>query len=266
MLLSLPFLLPALFAVQTVEAGQPIAGAAWAVAPEGPRSYLERVAGRKIDPRDVPPIRDGNLVFDAEGMSVEMLEALDIPIPALDHEPTPGVLYVAMDGVTIKASCGGPQSANAALNCSPLVEGTVDFPPLAGGNGQVKASEFQKLSGYYADFNLVMTSARPPDWLPYTMAVIGGNSQQAGQGGGVCGIANVACDGAKRNHVSLSFSDSCPGDVAEVAAQETAHNWGLEHTDVQSDLMYPYVAGGSEFRDECMDISHATGSGLTQCT
>ena len=267
MLHTLPFLLPALLGLE-VEPGRAIVPSApWAVAPEGPRSYLERVSGERIDPRDVPPVRDGNLVFDAEGMSVDMLEALDIPpSAALDHDPTPGVLYLAMDGVQIKPTCGGPQVANAALNCSPLVDQVVDFPPLAGGNGQVKASAFQKLSNYYAPFNLVMTIARPPDWLPYTMSVVGGTSQSAGQGNGVCGIANVACDGAKRNHVSLSFSDSCPGDVAEVAAQETAHNWGLEHTDVQSDLMYPYVAGGSSFRDQCMDISHATGSGMTQCT
>ncbi len=34
--------------------------------------------------------------------------------------------------------------------------------------------------------------------------------------------------------MSLSFPDSCVGVTAEVAAQETAHNWGLEHTDVQA--------------------------------
>ena len=267
MLHTLPFLLPALMALE-VEPGRPITESApWAVAPEGPRSYLERVSGERIDPRTVPPIRDGNLVYDAESMAIEMLAALDIPpSEALDHDPTPGILYVAMDGTQIKPTCGGPQVANAALNCSPLVDSVVDFPPLAGGNGQVKASAFQKLNSYYAPFNVVLTAGRPPDWLPYTMAVVGGSSQMAGQGNGVCGVANVACDGGKRNHVSLSFSDSCPGDVAEVAAQETAHNWGLEHTDVQQDLMYPYVAGGSSFRDECMDISHATGSGVTQCT
>ena len=267
MLHTLPFLLPALLSIE-VEPGQPIVPSApWAVAPEGPRSYLERISGRRIDPRTVPPIRDGTLVFDAESMAVEMLSALDIPPEAgFDFDPTPGILYVAMDGVQVTPLCGGPQSANAALNCSPLVDGVVNFPPLAGGNPQTKASVFQKLGNYYAPFNLVMSTNRPPDWLPYTMAVVGGSSQLAGKGGGVCGIANVACDGAKRNHVSLSFSDSCPGDVAEVAAQETAHNWGLEHTDVQQDLMYPFVAGGSSFRDQCMGISHATGSGITQCT
>ena len=132
MLHTLPFLLPALLGLE-VEPGRAIVPSApWAVAPEGPRSYLERVSGERIDPRDVPPVRDGNLVFDAEGMSVDMLAALDIPpSAALDHDPTPGVLYLAMDGVQIKPTCGGPQVANAALNCSPLVDQVVDFPPLA---------------------------------------------------------------------------------------------------------------------------------------
>ena len=264
-MLPSPLTLPLLILALSPEPGQPIMpGAAWAVAPDdGPRSYLEQVTGRPIDPRTIAPIRDGNLVYDAESMASDMLKALDIPVFGLDHEPTPGVLYVAMDGVTLSPTCNSPQTANAARNCSPLVNKKVDFPALD--NPQLKAAEFQKLAGYYADFDLVMSSNRPPDYLPYTMAVVGGTSQLAGQGGGVCGIANVACDGAKRNHVSLTFSGSCGNDIAEVAAQETAHNWGLEHTDVQSDLMYPYVAGGSQFRDECMPISHATGSGQTQC-
>ena len=267
MLHTLPFLLPALLALE-VEPGRPItASAPWAVAPEGPRSYLERLTGEAIDPRSIPPIREGNLVFDAEGLSVDMLKELDIPPSnALDHDPTPGVLYVAMDGITIKPECGMAQVANAALNCSPLVQSEVTFPPLAGGNGQAKAAMFQKLNGYYAPFNLVLSSARPPDWLPYTMAVVGGNAQQVGFEPGVCGVANVACDGGKRNHVSLSFSDSCPGSAAEIAAQETAHNWGLEHTDVKTDLMYPFIEGASSFRDQCMNISHATGNGATKCT
>ena len=267
MLLSLPILLSTLFAADAVVPGRPVTPTApWAIVPDdGPRSYLERVAGRPVDPRTIKPVRRGNMMFDGESMGLDQLKALDIPLAALDHDPTPGVLFVAMDGVTVSPTCNSGQTANAARNCSPLVDAETSFPALAGGNGQVKGAEFQKLSGYYAPFDLVLSSQRPPDYLPYTMAVIGGTSGQAGQPNGVCGIANVACDGAKRNHVSLTFSDSCSGDVAEIAAQETAHNWGLEHTDLQSDLMYPYIAGGSEFRDECMAINHDTGSGTTQC-
>jgi MYXO-CTERM domain-containing protein len=65
--------------------------------------------------------------------------------------------------------------------------------------------------------------------------------------------------------VSLTFPQSCNG-VAEIAAQETSHNWGLEHTDDETDLMYPFANGGFKtYVDTCNDISHATGSGITQC-
>ncbi|WAS98884.1 MYXO-CTERM sorting domain-containing protein [Nannocystis punicea] len=249
--------------------GAPLsANTPWAVAPEdGPRSYLESLFGEGYDPRLVAPLRDGNLMYDGESLSRSVLEQQGLPLPALDHDPTAGILFLAMDGVTLRPQCNGfhPQTANAALNCSPLVAKETVFPKPPGGEN-TKAVVFQELQNYYEPFNLVITTNRPPDYLPYTMAVIGGTSGNAGQGNGVCGIANVACDGAKRNHVSLSFPDSCVGVTAEVAAQETAHNWGLEHTDVQQDLMYPFVAGGSSFRNECMDISHATGNGVTQCT
>ncbi len=260
-----PTLSIVLLALAPVGPGQPITPAApWAIAPDDdPRTWIEKVAGRPIDPRSIAPIRAGDMVFDGESVARETLTALGIPVLGLDHDPTPGVLYVAMQGVTLSPNCNSPQTANAARNCSLLVDKTVEFPPL--GDPQLEAAEFQKLANYYADFDLVISSERPPDYLPYTMAVIGGSAQQAGHANGPCGVANVACDGAKRNHVSLTFPKSCSNDIAETAAQETAHNWGLEHTDVQSDLMYPILAGAAEFRDECMPISHKTGTGATMC-
>ena len=262
MLSSLPILLLNLVAI---EPGQPIAPAApWAVAPEGPRSNLEVLTGKRIDPRTLPTIRSGTLMYAGDSMSMDMFKALELPppLPGFGQDPTPGILYLAMDGVTLKPTCGGAQVANSALNCSPLVDKETVFP--AAGSAQVKAAILQKLQKYYADFNLLIANQRPPDWVPYTMAVIGGTSGNAGQPNGVCGIANVACDGAKRNHVSLSFPGSC-GAAAETAAQESAHNFGLEHTDNDNDIMYPYLAGATTFRAECMPISHATGSGVTQC-
>jgi hypothetical protein len=259
---GLPILLPLTLAAAT---WRPLsADVAWVHVPERPPTALERLVGHPVDARSLPTIREGDMVFDADSMAVELLAAMGAPLPALDHPPTPGVLFVAMDGVTLKPTCKGGQLANGALNCSPLVDKETVFPPVNTDND--KAAIFQKLSGYYADFDLVLSSNRPPDWLPYTMAVIGGTAGNAGYDGGVCGIANVACDGAKRNHVSLTFPSSCPGQASLTAGQETAHNWGLEHTDLASDIMYPFVAGATKFLDQCMDIDHSTGSGVTQCT
>lgn len=212
--------------------------------------------------RDIEPHWDGELLLTRDSFDEQMLSALGVPpVPAMNYEPAPGVVYVAMDGVTLRPTCGNGDSAHSALNCSPLVDSEVTFPAF----GAQAASEFEQIRNYYEPFDLVMTSARPPDWLPYTMTIIGGSAQLAGHGGGTCGVANVACDGLKRNHVSLNFPQSCNG-MAETVGQETAHNWGLEHTDNPNDMLYPFNNGGSKsFVDDCMAISHATGSGTTQC-
>ncbi len=212
--------------------------------------------------RDLEPRWEGNRQYTRDSFDEGMLAALGVtPIPAMNYEPSPGVIFVAMDGITLRPTCGNGDSANSALDCSPLVDSEVSFPAF-GGNS---AAEYQQLRSYYEPFDLVMTSARPPEYLPYTLTVIGGSSGLAGQDNGVCGVANVACDGLKRNHVSLNFPQSCNG-MAETAAQETSHNWGLEHTDNPTDLLYPFNNGGFKtFVDECMDISDATGNGLTAC-
>lgn len=220
-----------------------------------------------VDPRalaDVEPFWEGDMLFDRDSATEAMLElAGGSPQHAEAYEPSPGILYVEMNGVTLQPTCGNGDQANAARNCSPLVSSETVFPPY--GQGGQQAAVFQELANYYEPFNVVMTTSRPPEWVPYTMAVIGGSAALAGLGGGTCGVANVACDGLKRNHVSLTFPQSCGG-VAEIAAQETAHNWGLEHTSNQTDLMYPTLTGGFKtFVDQCMNISHATGNGVTQC-
>jgi hypothetical protein len=229
------------------------------------RTPFERAYG--VDEDDLPEVEafwDGTLLYTRDSAARDTLAQQGLPpLPAVSYESAPGVLYVAMDGITLSPTCGGGDVANAAKRCSPLVDGETQFPPF--GSAQQQAALFNQLAEYYEPFDIVLTTSAPPDWLPYTMAVIGGSAGNAGQPGGVCGIANVACDGLKRNHVSLTFPSSCGGS-AEIAAQETAHNWGLEHTDNTSDLLYPFNNGGFKtFVDDCMTISHATGDGITQC-
>jgi len=239
----------------------------WALHPgdELGLTAFERAYGVSEDALpDVEPFWDGNLLYTRDSAARDTLAQQGLPpLPAVAYESAPGVLYVAMQGITLTPSCSGGDVANAAKRCSPLVDSETNFP--AYGNAQQQAALFNQLAEYYAPFDIVLTTSEPPDWMPYTMAVIGGSSSNAGQPGGVCGVANVACDGLKRNHVSLTFPSTCGGS-AETAAQETAHNWGLEHTANTTDLLYPYNNGGFKtFVDDCMEISHATGDGITQC-
>jgi MYXO-CTERM domain-containing protein len=246
-------------------AGTPIsANAPWArgADDELTRPVVERLTGKTKAEIDAIGSRwEGDMLFTPDGMGADALAAMGLdPLHAMAYEPSAGILFVEMAGVTLSPTCGSGDTANAALNCTPLVSSETQFP--AYGDGAAQASMFQELQNYYEPFNIIMSANRPPDWLPYTMAVIGGASNQ---GAGVCGVANVACDGLKRNHVSLTFPESCGG-VADIAAQETSHNWGLEHTDNTQDLMYPFNNGGFKtYIDDCMDISHATGNGVTQC-
>ena len=244
------------------------AGVDWALQPgdDLSRTTLERIHG--VDEADLPtvePFWQDGMLYTADSHSVGTLTQQGLPpVPAMNYDPSPGILYLALDGITIRPTCGSGDSANAALDCSPLVDSETTFP--AYGSGQQQSALFAQLQEYYEPFNLLLTTSRPPSWVPYTMAVVGGSAGLAGQENGVCGIANVACDGLKRNHVSLTFPQSCNG-TAATAAQETSHNWGLEHTNNQTDLLYPFNSGGGfkTFVDDCMDISHATGDGITQC-
>lgn len=240
----------------------------WALHPgdDLDKTPFERLCGvAEEDLREVDAFWDGNLLYTKDSGAREVLEQQGLPPQhAIAYEASPGVLYVAMNGVTLTGPCGaGGETANAAKKCSALVDAETSFP--AAGNAGQQAALFNQLADYYEPFDIVLTTSEPPEWMPYTMAVIGGSAGNAGQPGGVCGVANVQCDGLRRNHVSLTFPGSCGGS-AETAAQETAHNWGLEHTDNTTDLLYPYNTGGFKtFVDDCMDISHATGDGVTQC-
>jgi hypothetical protein len=192
-----------------------------------------------------------DMYFDAESGAASLLEKMGVQVPTgVDRDPTPGVAYLNFDGVTLTSEC-----TNSARNCTGLVSaagGQVTFPPY--GSDSTRSAIVNAFKADYQAMDLVVTTGRPPEYLPYVMNVIGGTNSNAGQDPGVCGVAYVACDGAKRNHVSLTFPESC-SQIPVVVSHETAHNWGLEHVTDQSDMMYPSVGPNREFRDRCMNIT-----------
>lgn len=271
-LLALALLAPSTPAAasEPVTPGAPIfEGIPWALTSEDDLHFdSQDLRARQGGPgaAEVEGFWQGSMYFGPDSGAQSLLAAQGRePLPAVNYDPTPGIIYLAMEGLTLRPPpCGNGDSASSALDCSPLVSNETTFPPY--GSDDQRSALFQELRGFYEDFNLILTTERPPHWVPYTMAVVGGTASQAGLGAGVCGVANVACDGLKRNHVSLTFTDCGNGGMAETAAQETSHNWGLEHTDNTTDLLYPFNNGGvKRFVDDCMAINHATGDGVTQC-
>lgn len=219
--------------------------------------YLSRI--HELPPHLAQPHYVGNRLVTPETMTRAQLEALDLPVPALEHEPTPGILYLAMDGVTLTSTCGNGDGANSALNCSPLVRGASGgeyfFPPLSDAD---KSGVFTRVTEIFAPYDLAITVARPPDFVPYTMAVVGGSASETGHSG-AGGVANVSCDGLKRNHVSLTFQSGV-NTMAETTGQEAAHNWGLEHVNSNADIMYPTQGGAARksFVDQCDGLNGDT--------
>jgi MYXO-CTERM domain-containing protein len=205
-----------------------------------------------VDEADLPEgFWQDDMYFGPQSGAASMYERMGMPTPrGVQHDETPGVVFLNFDGVTITGEC-----TNSARNCTPLANeagGTITFPSW-GSDGD-RASVFNGFQNDYAEMDLVVTTNRPPEYLPYVMNVIGGTNANAGMESGICGVAYVACDGAKRNHVSFTFPQSC-GQVADVVSHETAHNWGLEHVTDNSDMMYPSVGSNRAFRDRCMTIT-----------
>lgn len=165
----------------------------------------------------------------------------------LDHEARPGVLYIAMNGVTLEPTCPGGSLGHAALNCSALVDEVTQFP--AYGTGQQQAAIIAKLNEYFDAFNLIITTTRPPDYLPYAMVAVGHTPSS-------CGFSWITCDGVKRNHVSIS--GTCGSITSDIAAS-AAKTWGLDATEESSDMMYWLSGPGKSFLDECVELSHVDG-------
>ncbi|MCH9681489.1 MAG: hypothetical protein K0V04_08655 [Deltaproteobacteria bacterium] len=177
------------------------------------------------------------------------------PLPALSYEPSPAVVYVAMDGITLQPECSPGNSSHSAQRCTSLIQQEVSFPAFGDG----AATEYQQLLSYFEPFDVVFTTEPPPEFQPYTLAVIGGSSSLIGAQS--CGRSSVACDGLKRNEVSITFTETegCQT-VAEVAAQGIAHNWGLENSDYPTDLLYEFYNDGFRiFVDGCVNLSHDEG-------
>jgi hypothetical protein len=129
---------------------------------------------------------------------------------------------------------------------------------------QVIADVMAQARAFYADFNVDLVTTRPTAG-DYVMTAVGGDpsliNMPCDQNGCVAGLAPLDCQpgnpiqyntggdvevvyafSATAKYFGGSYS-SLVLDLATTVAQETAHAYGLGHTNNMQDVMYPYETG-----------------------
>ncbi len=166
--------------------------------------------------------------------------------------PTRRVLYLNFDGGEIDWC--GPGEDDPRMNCSTIFQGAV--APYRG-DATARAAVVQTVTHDLEDFDVVVTTERPPDDVDYDMEMIGEWSPMLG--GGFLGIApKIDCFDGDGGDLSFTLDplDLAPADTAKVVLQELAHTWGLEHVDATGDLLFPTVGNAPDpkFEDMCSPI------------
>lgn len=178
------------------------------------------------------------------------------PARADPPSPRPGVLYVELEGAVLRP-CEEGEVENAAIGCSQILPREVVLPGY--GSDRDRAAVLQSLRDLFDHVDLTITDQPPPPWLPYTLAAVGGSSDLLDLEPGTCGWAPSTCGGRKRNRINFTFPFACtsrlPGRIAAVIAQESGHNFGLEHADAETDVMFPTLTEDQKsFEDRCLPV------------
>jgi len=167
----------------------------------------------------------------------------------LGGEPQPHaqsrVLYLAFGGATLM-----PGSDNAPVNMSSLVTSATTIPAFdpAVAAPRVAAADvhevvFERVKSLLAPYALTVTDSRPASGA-FTMVVLGGGHALLNRSVGVAGLAPIDCTDSDASDVGFVFAgdiDAVHGGVvavANTAAHEAAHTFGLEHVGEVADLMF----------------------------
>jgi MYXO-CTERM domain-containing protein len=172
--------------------------------------------------------------------------------------------------------------ASWILTTSSVQYKAFDASPYA---GQFNATQAQTaivnyFKQFYAPFNVQVVTTRPSG-VRYTMCMIGDNASTVlGSGAGsAAGVAPLDCGnqdeseityafaaGLSPNQTGLSLSE-CLKAIAVTAAQETAHSYGLNHTNSTSDIMYPQLdPAQSAFQDATLQLINNSGGTCNNAT
>jgi MYXO-CTERM domain-containing protein len=177
------------------------------------------------------------------------------PDPAMDYDPTPGVLVIPdAEVMLVPASmCPIPQGGadNSGLLCSSGVSMPTAFPPIAGLTdiiGGVQAA--------LAPYNILVTSTMPPPYVPFQMLIPTDNVDDMSMGV-TCTAAGTDCDGKKRNDIAFTLGGTMAcmdPDQTHAALYAFGRMSGLEGKNNPADPMnYPpdYTMPASMYQDMC---------------
>jgi hypothetical protein len=211
-------------------AASPAIASPQSVTPEGPEAIDDPAFAIAIDPADAPT---RNLVGE-------------IPPQRLGAK----ILFVNFDGGDLNGGCGNDPHDD----CSQIFQGTV--LPYSG-DAAKRATVIQVIRSRVEDFGITITDQRP-DGGAYDMEMVG-NWQ--GESPGFAGVApSIDCLDSNDSELSFTLESSGTADgIAEIVLQEAAHTWGLEHVNVQTDLLFPTTSGSNKtFNDDCAKIVEDT--------
>ncbi len=145
-----------------------------------------------------------------------------------------------------------PGQNNAGTNRTTLAPQTVNFPAA-----NLSEGEWAEVMGcvrqQFSRFDIEVTDVDPGD-VPHFESVVAGSPQLLGMPNGVGGVSPFTsnCD-IIPNSIVFTFTDVLPRDpqiICEVAAQEVAHSFGLDHEHLCSDPMtYLSGCGAKSFQD-----------------
>ena len=182
----------------------------------------------------------GTEPFDAESLEPDLAllgptsELGSVSQPAYDG--TEQVVYVNFDGPVIK-DCNG--CSDATTNHSLVIgramgKQVVDFEPYRSVAG--KRTILSKLRSWFARYHIRFTTERPAQG-PYTMVVISPTYWAHH------GVAPLDCGNNNKNDIAFVFrvgrssfyTDATK--IAQAAAHELGHSFGLAHTVDRSEIM-----------------------------
>ena len=160
---------------------------------------------------------------------------------------------------TSSLPCNGEVTCgNGSCSCQGDTAGTFtieEFEDSAGNTGDLATPEWdqvvQCVREVYSPYNVEVTDVAPPSGTSHNQGIVAGRPINIGYGTGIGGIAPAAPGCSPRDNViSFTFANSYGGGTVQkrvfglcaIAAQETAHAYGLDHA-------YEYLDGRSACND-----------------